>query len=176
MLTALVLVAMCAAYDRICGNGFNGLKRIALTAVLALGIWSISMDPRAAVLLALGVYIWRSRPFGRLLAAFREDFGRAVLRHLWALACVPGVLALSDYWPRVWGGFDPPFWWATLRTIPLTALAVASAPFLAFAVWAALLSRWNRMEARKGRDINARVEILRGASLGAAIALALFIL
>lgn len=176
MLTAIVLAVLCAAYDRISGWGANGLKRIALTAVLALGIWSISMDPRAAGLLAVGVYVWRSRPFGRLLAAFHEDFARAVLRHLWALACVPGVLALSDYWPRVWGGFDPPIWAKALGTIPLTAWAIASAPFVVFAVWAALLSRWNRMEARKGRDINARVEVVRGASLGLAIGLALIAL
>lgn len=170
LLNLLVFAIATAAFDRISGWGANGLKRIALAGALAAVFWWRAGE--AGLLLAAGAYVWRSRPFGRLLAAFREDFVRAVARHLWALACVPGVVATTPYWPQAWGGFDPPTWLAALSTIPPLVWLAASAPFAVFAVWAALLSRWNRIAANRGEDINAHVELIRGGSVGLAILVA----
>lgn len=178
MLTALVLVALCAAYDFVCGQYANGLKRIAVTAVLAFGIWAVSLDPVDAGILAVGIYIWRSRPLGRVLAVSREDMPKAVLRHLWALAAVPGVVALGA--PDLTTGiiadvhaggnwFDLARWAHGVSTVPVALWALAALPLVAFAFVAARLSYENRINAEAGRDINPRLEATRGASIGAAI-------
>lgn len=156
-LASILVIAACAGFDRISGWKANGLKRILLAAVLGLIFWfALSCQPLQAVVLALGVYVWRSRPLGDLLNPTRQRFNAAVVRHLWALACVPGVV-----WLR--GGITP------------ANVLIPVACFVVFAFVAALLARLHHIEAKKGQDINMWIELARGAFLGLAIVIALAI-
>lgn len=149
-----LFVPVCALLDRAWGGGLplriggHGLGKPASLLLIPLALFC-GFSVMGAVVLTVAWIAWRSpgwRTFGGDLAPHRERYLGTFLRHCIAPAAfiLSGLVILQHFNPR-------------------------QLLYLIFPVVATLLAIWLRRKSNDGEDVNATVELVRGATLGALI-------
>jgi hypothetical protein len=149
-----LFVPLCALLDRAWGGGLplriggHGLGKPASLLLFPLALFC-GFSVMGAAVLTVAWVAWRSpgwRTFGGDLAPHRERYLGTFLRHCIAPTAfiMAGLVILQHFDPR-------------------------QALYLALPVVATLLAIWLRRRSNEGVDVNATVELVRGAALGALI-------
>lgn len=156
ILATVLLAAICSASDRVIGWGkYHRSMPVIVTSALLIAVGFLMKLPTVSyVTLPLAYLIWRTPNwdiYGGSLDSNVKQLPGTFVRHLMAIF------------------FVFPAFWAGINFVPVVTAMIG------FAVIATALSYINHKNVEAGKDINAKIEIIRGAVLGLLVGVSYFL-